>query len=73
MVLQDDLILDDDFTVSIDYSRGIIEPSKHGYTVGSSKTCLKIQMWSTKRRSRKCLQEMEGKKAGKWHRKRVRK
>ena len=40
MVLQDDLVLDDDFTVSIVYSREIGEPSTHNYTVGSSKTCL---------------------------------
>ena len=41
MVLQDDLVLDDDFTVSIAYSRGISEPSKRGYTVGNSTICLR--------------------------------
>ena len=36
MVLQDDLVLDDDFTVSIAHSRAISAPSEHGYTVASS-------------------------------------
>ena len=40
VVLQDDLVLDDDFTVSIAYSRGISEPSKRGLTVGDFETCL---------------------------------
>ena len=40
MVLQDDLVLDDDLIFSIAFSRGISEPSKHGFTVDSSKACL---------------------------------